>query len=105
MMIGRHMNELLSRLEMVEDLGCATVRKGELLRWYGQDRISVNIWRDILDKWEEIADAPLLVGGISVEDDPLVFIWGQGLKDSEQSWFKNITRLARRDEGNDGKAA
>ena len=100
-MLPRHANELLSRLERVADIGCAEVRNGELLWWYDQDRLTIGIWRDIEEKWQEVLekcgeqdrDTPLLVA----EAHGLwVFIWGQGLTTSQKSWFQDIRELAKR---------
>src|SRR4051794_24273869 len=44
----RHLNELLSRLDRLFDIGVAEIRMNELLAWYNQDRTTVGIWRDIL---------------------------------------------------------
>lgn len=94
----RHMNELLNRLESVCHVGFCKIYKNELLLWYDQDRLTVNIWRDVEEKWAEIAKEPLFVAGVSDNADCLIFIWGEGLSDSDKSWYKNITHLTRRDE-------
>jgi hypothetical protein len=91
----RHMNELLNRLENVMHAGYCEVRKDELLFWYDQERLTIRIWRDIEEKWSEIAKQPLFVGGVSDNSDTLIFIWGEGLSDSEKSWFKNLNGLTK----------
>jgi hypothetical protein len=90
----------MNRLERVTDIGCAEIRNAELLLWYGQQRVTVNIWRDIQSKWEEILDSakqkndvPLLVGSAP---GTWTFIWGEGLVPNprKQPWFKNVQDLA-----------
>ncbi len=95
-MITRHINELLTRLERVEDVGCVKIRRNELLAWYDQERLTVTIWRDIHERWEEISEKPLFVGGVEEGAEPIVFIWGDGLKDSRRSWFRDVRRLAKK---------
>ncbi|MGB6540517.1 MAG: hypothetical protein WBF03_06515 [Xanthobacteraceae bacterium] len=99
-MLARHTNEVMNRLEQVVDLGCATVRKHELLVWFGQERVTVNIWRDLQEKWQEVLetqgeklDTPLLVGEA---EGVWTFAWGEGLTTSDSSWFKNVTDLRKR---------
>ena len=94
----RHMNELFNRLEDVMHVGFCQVQKNELLFWYDQERLTVSIWRDIEEKWSEVAKEPLFVGGVSDNSDTLTFIWGEGLSDSEKSWFKNLDRFTGRNE-------
>ncbi|MGD9615762.1 MAG: hypothetical protein AB7H90_24220 [Alphaproteobacteria bacterium] len=92
--LARHTNELLSRLERVLDIGCAEIRNHELLLWYDQQRVTVNIWRDIADRWEELTDeAPLLVGW---SEGVWVFVWGHGLTTSKNSWLKDVRDMAKR---------
>jgi hypothetical protein len=60
----------MTRLERCLDIGCAEVGRNELLRWYGQERVTVGIWRDIAERWKEILEetapryskTPLLAG-------------------------------------------
>jgi|SRR5580658_1445045 hypothetical protein len=102
-MLTRHTNELMSRLEQVVDIGCCTIRKNELLIWFDQDRVTVNIWRDLQDKWDEILetqeekpDIPLLVGDA---EGVWTFVWGEGLVASakDDPWFKNVRDLGKRE--------
>ena len=101
-MLTRHTNELLFRLETAADIGCCTIRKAELLTWYDQDRVTVSIWRDLQDKWQEILEAaeesevPLLVGE---SEGVYAFVWGEGLipSASRDPWFKNVGDLSRRE--------
>lgn len=97
--LARHTNELLSRLERILDIGCAEIRNYELLMWYEQDRVTVSIWRDIADRWEELTDeSPLFVGR---SDGVWVLVWGAGLTASDNAWLKDIRDLARRKSGDD----
>jgi hypothetical protein len=91
-MLTRHANELSLRLERVYDVGCMEVSGNELRRWYGQDRLSKTVWRDIKDRWEEIdAEAPLLVG---ISRDTYVFVYGNGLvidkAQSKDVWLADL---------------
>lgn len=99
----RHENALLSRLESVIDKGYTNISATELLIWYNQERLTVNIWRDIADKWYNVLETtahlrvdakitPLLIANRSVD---YVLIWGYGLTCSDESWFKDIRTLAR----------
>jgi hypothetical protein len=97
-MLTRHLNELMARLDRVGDIGCAEIRHTELLHWYGQERTTVNIWRDIQTKWEEVLesyqekDIPLLVGeGAGV----WVLVWGEGIQPDPKAWLKDLKALAR----------
>jgi hypothetical protein len=80
-------------------VGCATIRKTELLVWFDQQRVTVNIWRDLQEKWAEILetkgkkpDIPLLVGDA---EGMWTFVWGEGLTVTADSWFKDIRDLCR----------
>jgi hypothetical protein len=87
-MITRHTYELLSRLERAHDHGCAEIRKDELKRWYDVDRVGKRTWRDISERWQEIAgDAPLLIGD---GEGVWTLIHGVGLTTSLLSWYKDI---------------
>ena len=107
-MLSRHTNELLSRLEQVADIGCAVIRKKELLYWYGQERQTLGIWRDLQEKWDELLetidefDIPLLVGEA---DGVWTFAWGEGLKVTQKSWFKDVAALAKLKNESDLEAA
>lgn len=99
-MLGHHKNELRLRLERVIDVGCAEIRRSELLRWFGQERVTKAIWRSINDMWVETCDddeAPLFVGGADSTTETMVFIWGAGLsiKDEDTCWFKSVDTLAK----------
>ncbi len=95
----RHEAELELRLERVFDVGCAEIRHGELLMWFGQDRLTVGIWREIDDRWNELLArthhpfVPLLAGEA---DGVIVFVWGDGLEARDGSWLKTVHGLTRR---------
>jgi hypothetical protein len=95
-MLKRHSYELLSRLERAADVGCAEIFNSELLRWYDQQKVTRNIWRDIHDNWIDLGEegTPLLVGW---SDDRWVLISGTGLTVSADSWLKDIREYAKRD--------
>jgi len=90
-MLTRHTNELSLRLERVADIGCTEVSGDELRRWYGQDRLSKTVWRDIKDRWLEIDGSPLLVGK---SQDVYVFVNGEGLAidkaQSKEAWLNDL---------------
>ncbi|MBS4047288.1 MAG: hypothetical protein KG075_13165 [Alphaproteobacteria bacterium] len=97
----RHINEIMLRLEQLSDTGAATIRTTELMNWYGQVRITVGIWRDLLAKWEELLerwgedkDMPLLVSA-TYHGDTYIFIWGEGLTLTKDAWLEDIRDLAK----------
>ena len=90
-MRNRHANQLLTRLERVDDVGCAEIRKGELLTWYGRERMTKNVWIDLVQKWEEISDTRLLVGD---SEGVWVLIYGKGMATSKTSWLRDARELA-----------
>jgi hypothetical protein len=93
-MLSRHTNELYRRLERVADRGTAEIQAAEIKRWYNQERITVNIWRDMEDKWHDIdPDHPLLVAEAG---EFFVFAYGQGLTCSDDAWFKPLHPLTKR---------
>ena len=91
-MLSRHMNELMTRLDRAGEIGCAEIRKNELLLWYGRDRMTKGIWADIYEKWNELEiDSPLLVGD---SDGVWVLAYGEGLTVTADAWFKDVRQLA-----------
>lgn len=90
-MLSRHANQLLARLERVEDVGCAEIRKGELLTWYDRERMTKSIWRDLLQKWEEVSDSKLLIGD---SEGVWVLVYGKGMTTSQTSWLRDTRDLA-----------
>ncbi len=51
----RHENALYDLLEQVAYEGYAAVEKWRITRWFGQERFSVGIRRDIRDRWGDLA--------------------------------------------------
>jgi len=51
----RHENALYDLLEQVAYEGYAAVAKWRVARWYGQERFSVGIRRDIRERWNDLA--------------------------------------------------
>ena len=91
-MLTRHTNELMSRLERFADIGCAEIRKPELLLWYGRDRITKSVWADLYQKWGEVDDEHVLLVGDT--DGVWVLGYGKGLSTSSDSWFQDARFLA-----------
>jgi len=54
-MLKRHENSLNDLLEAVAFEGSAKIPKWQLCRWFGQERFTVRIRRDIRDRWEDLA--------------------------------------------------
>lgn len=92
-MITRHQNELIARLEHVFDRGYSEIRSTELYRWYGRDRLTKNVWQDILEKWQIVTDDQEISLFYGKYDETFVFIYADGLSDSENSHFKNVKSL------------
>lgn len=89
-MLTRHSNALYQVLERVEDVGCAEVRKNQLLLWFSRDRLSKQLWADVYEKWQEVSeDTTLLVGDAG---DTWVFVYGKGLvpAEGEKPWLTDI---------------
>ena len=90
-MITRYANELAARLEQVSDLGCAVIRKQELLRWHEKEKLMKSVWRSVYDKWIEIDDEhPLFIGD---GDGLVVLVYADGLQ-TDQSWLHDIRNWA-----------
>lgn len=51
----RHVNALDDLLEQVAFEGFASVEKWRLNRWYGQERFTVGIRRDVRERWSELS--------------------------------------------------
>lgn len=95
-MLTRHSNELNIRLERAMDIGCAEITSYELLRWYSQERVTVGIWRDIAERWEELQDTPTIPLLVGEATGVWVFVYGEGLIVGNPSWLKDVTTLAKR---------
>lgn len=93
-LLARHNASMMAVLELVADFGIATVPKSQVVRWYGQERLSRGIWRDVEEKWREELDeeAALLVAD---SDGILLFVYGDGLTSSKDAWFQPVSALAK----------
>lgn len=92
-MLPRHKNELLTRLERVNELGSCEIRIAELKLWYDRERITKSVWADVLEKWEDVGndDTHLLIGqGEGIYS----LIYNDGLTVSEESWWKDLRAWA-----------
>ena len=92
-MLPRHKNELLTRLERVNELGSCEIRIAELKLWYDRERITKSVWADVLEKWEDVGndDAYLLIGqGEGIYS----LIYNDGITVSEESWWKDLRTWA-----------
>lgn len=88
-----HADDITRRFERVADYGYCTIHASELKRWYGQQRITVNVWRDLYSRWESFVGARTVDKNkllVAQEGTNFVFIWGEGLTPSQDSWFKDI---------------
>ena len=82
-MQAHHRHELTNRLERLSRIGAVSIERAEILSWYGQERFSKNIWRDIKARWEEIAGAG--VEAFVWEADGLIqFIYPEGFTELSQ---------------------
>jgi hypothetical protein len=86
----RYVGKVLDVLEEVFNTGVATARVNVVLYWYGQDRLTKGIYRDIQQRWDELtADydfdpAPeLLVGR---EGGVLCFAYGREWDEQKKDW-------------------
>lgn len=59
----RHENALSDLLEQVAYEGYSAVEKWRITRWYGQERFSVGIRRDVRDRWAELASELPCISG------------------------------------------
>lgn len=94
----RHKSLFLNRLDRVCTHGVAEIDKEEIKLWFGQERVARRTWRQIADFWNEMIDDPdrlkLLVGGL--EGSHWIFVWGEGVGTSEESFFQDVRFLAGR---------
>jgi hypothetical protein len=82
----RHENSLYDLLEQVAFEGYASVEKWRMARWYGQERFTVGIRRDVRERWSDLsADIA------SIEDKELMFaeVKGQIVLMHDQVFFDN----------------
>jgi len=55
-MLKRHEDALAQRIDTVAWKGFSFIEWWELKSWYEKDRIGKGIWRDLYDRFKEIAD-------------------------------------------------
>lgn len=65
----RHLDALMNRLEDAKLNRCTHITWNELYHWYGVRRLAAGTWRDIREKWEEIAES---------DDGGLLVVEGRG---------------------------
>ena len=90
-MLLRHEGELVSFLELVDDIGCGTVRTAVLKAWFGSRNVSVTMWREIAKRWAEISSCPVLL--VAEAEGAYTFVYGAGLKvdaSAEEGWLVDI---------------
>ena len=91
-MLTRHRDELLKRLERVEDLGSCEIKLSELKRWYGRERLTKAVWADLLDRWAEVEEeAQLLIGH---GEGVITLLYNDGLTPTEESWWEDLRNWA-----------
>lgn len=92
-MIARHRNELLRRLERVNELGSCEIRYAELRTWFDRERITKSVWSEVLECWEEVGNekASLLVG---TGEGVVSLIYNDGLTASDDSWWSDLRTWA-----------
>jgi hypothetical protein len=95
-MISRHRDQLLTRLERLNNLGSCEIRHAELKLWYDRERLTKSIWMDFLERWEEVCgdDTPLLVGP---GEGLYTFVFGDGLTASDTSWWTDVRTWAKQE--------
>ena len=54
-MLKRHEDALMQRFDAVANRGFAYVEWWEVYLWYGMERLSKTVWRDLQDRFEETA--------------------------------------------------
>ncbi len=51
-----HRQELRRRLEQLYYMGYTVMEEWELRLWWNRERVTKNVWRDIVDTWVEVAE-------------------------------------------------
>lgn len=64
-MLKRHEDALMTRIDQVTHRGWAHIAWWEAYLWYGAERISKKVWRDLRDRFSEENDGELHI----CEDD------------------------------------
>lgn len=86
LMKKRHANALDDLLEQVAFEGFASVEKWRLTRWYGQERFTVGIRRDVRDRWIELSSE---LHWISTMELRFAEVKGQILLMQNEVFFEN----------------
>ena len=95
-MQNRHLNAVMVALEAVRDLGFVEIRKSSLRTWYERERITKPVWRDIIQKWEDLGEASQLF--LADLEGSFVIIDGNGLQSSSDARFQPINGWAEVEE-------
>jgi hypothetical protein len=90
----RFADALEFRLDEVEDRRFAEVTWDELLRWYDRQRVTKAVWQDIMERWEERTEDPLLV---YERRDSYILVSGEGITVSGDAWLKPVRAMAEGD--------
>jgi len=72
----RHDELLTSRLEEILTKGCTFISWNELYLWYGVSKLAARTYRDLAERWDEIAAAQELehLGKLAYVQSP----WSRG---------------------------
>ena len=81
----RHENALNDLLERVAYEGFAAVDKWQVTRWFGQERFSIGIRRDMRTRWEDLSAE---ISGIKKKELMFAEVKGQILLMHDQIFFK-----------------
>ena len=82
----RHENALEDLLEQVAYEGFASVEKWKLARWYGQERFTVGIRRDVRERWSELSSE---LTWIATKELRFAEVKGQIILMHDQVFFEN----------------
>lgn len=52
-MLKRHEDQLMTRIDELTYRGWSRIAWGELYQWYGLERLSKKVWRDLRDRFLE----------------------------------------------------
>lgn len=55
-MIKRHEDSLMARIDALAWQGYCEIKWWELRAWYGMERLTKNVWKDIVDRFDELMD-------------------------------------------------
>jgi hypothetical protein len=69
MMQKRHSEELNAKLDELYMTGMTSIEWSEIYYWYGIQRISKNVWRDLSIRWEEICSEDQIAKKVKIYID------------------------------------